>query len=121
MAFTKLINHINKITYHNTLKNIPDFNTENEKNLLNIFYMNIRSFNKNNLELRIFLDSFNYKFDIIILVEIWANFQFSTDKDFEGYNYSYIINPYNKNGGVVIYSKKEFLIENLDFEDCMKL
>lgn len=121
MAFTKLNNHINKITYGNALKETLNFNDQNHKSFLNIFYMNIRSFNKNNSELRIFLNSFKFKFDIIVLVEIWANFEYSTDKIFEGYNLFYVTNTFNKNGGVAIYSLKELLTFTLDFNDCLNL
>jgi hypothetical protein len=119
MAFTKLLKNINPLFFNTTQKNnICEINESDHLSYFNIFYLNIRSFNKNNLELNIYLNSFNFSFDFIILVEIWSNFEFSTDKNIQGYKLSYVLNPFNKNGGVAIYSKIDYDFCTLDLEDC---
>jgi exonuclease III len=120
MAFTKLINQINEISFNSFFKkNTSEINEIQHLDYLNFFNLNIRSFNKNNLELKGYLNSFCFRFDFIILVEIWANFEFSTDKFLQGYNLCYTTNSYNKNGGVAIYSKAEINIYNLDLIECL--
>src|SRR6202021_1908723 len=120
MAFTKLLKNINPLSFNTFQKNnISEFNEIDHLSYLNIFYLNIRSFNKNNLELQIYLNSFNFRFDFIILVEIWSNFEFSTDKYIQGYALSYVLDSFNKNGGVAIYSKIGYDICTLDLSDCL--
>ena len=52
-------------------------------------------------------------------MEIWANFEFSMDKYLKGYKLHYILNPYNKNGGVAVFSKIELNIFNLDIVEYL--
>ena len=120
MAFTKLLKKLNPLSFiTNQKNNISEINGSEHSNFLNTFYLNIRSFNKNNLELQIYLNSFNFRFDFIILVEIWSNSEFSTDKYIQGYALSYVLSSFNKNGGVAIYSKIGYDICTLDLSDCL--
>ena len=65
-------------------------------------------------ELLIYLNNFTFKFDVIILSEIWSNFEVSTDRLLNGYEYFYKINKTNKAGGVVIYIKSSFQATDFD-------
>jgi hypothetical protein len=119
MAFTKLISDFKNVSFNSIFKNKAEINDIDQENYLNIFFLNIRSFNKNNLELQCYLNSFNFFFDLIVLVEIWSNFEFSTDRFMPGYVLNYTINSNNKNGGVAIFSKNEHKISNLSITDCL--
>ena len=115
MAFTKLNKNMNDLVLCLSRKmNIDEINQIHHLDYLNIFYLNIRSFNKNNNELKFYLDDFKFKFDIIILVEIWANFDFSTNKYWDGFNLYYTTNPENKNAGVAVYTKVNLKMCSLD-------
>src|SRR5271156_5298580 len=119
MAFTKLISDIKNVSFNSNFKNKVEINEIDQENYLNISFLNIRSFNKNNLELQCYLNSFYFSFDLIVLVEIWSNFEFSTDRFLPGYVLNYTINSNNKNGGVAIFSKNEHKISNLSITDCL--
>ena len=115
MAFKKLNDKLNSTNLKLVeIKNEVEINKNFDDICLKVFYLNIRSFNKNNLELRLYLQTFCFKFDVIILVEIWENFQFSTEKDIHGYKFNMIVNSNNKNAGVLLYSKIELESKQLD-------
>jgi hypothetical protein len=74
-------------------------------NSLKIFHINIRSYKKNINELMVILDSISVQFDVIVLSETWQCVEdsFIPLDDFETFQ---ITSKFNKNDGVLIYSKK---------------
>ena len=87
-----------------------EFNSMQKKSLgdvsnIGIFHINIRSFNKNYGKLIAFLSSLNYKFEIIVLTEIWKNCDLLTNV-FTEYK-CYMNYPIKgKSGGVALLVKR---------------
>lgn len=77
-------------------------------------HLNIRSINKNFLELCVLLQSFTHDFDIIILTETWLYHDFGYD--INGYNKLVKVNKYNKCDGIVIYFKNSIDISVIEAE-----
>ena len=72
MDFNKINKTLsNNIVYNNKLNNL-DYNIASK--YLKIYHLNIRSYKKNNLELWTFLDTLQFKYDIIILTEYYAHY-----------------------------------------------
>ena len=93
-----------------SIENIVTHNVATINNLcakddnLKLINLNIRSINKNFDELLILLDSFQTKYDIIVLTECWLNETYNPKK-LAGYNnFETKINR-NQNDGVVAYIK----------------
>src|ERR1700727_1108086 len=110
-TLTSKVNYLAYKTYKEGFS-LDDFNKNRSNNSISFLHLNIRSFNKNFNELLIYLDQF--KFDLIILSEIWSNFEMSTDRFLEDYHYFYTTNKVKKSGGVVIYVKTCFNTTGFD-------
>ena len=75
----------------------------NDKLELSVFHLNIRSLNKNQVELYNLLQSINLKFDVIVLSEIWNyNLDFCHSL-FRDYSFYYDISSEIKVGGIGVY------------------
>ena len=86
----------------------------NEKNL-NIVHVNIRSIKKNFDDLLVFLQAFElYCCDILVLSECFR----ITGEDFNipGYKFHYNNATYNKNDGVIIYTKNSLNVQIMDYK-----
>ena len=97
---------------HVTCEEIDSYDTLNSlfsNNIYNdikIFHINIRSYYKNFDSLLILLERLKIKFDIIVLSECWTD----EDKLFvhlDGYDIFYTTGNFNRNDGIVCYSKTE--------------
>ena len=103
-VLSKNITHVKKIKKLNKITNL---------NYIKIYHLNIRSYSKNHLELWSFLDTFNFKFDILILSETWNNFV--TSHYYSNYYTAiYKINDKNKSGGVAIFIKTKLFINEIN-------
>ena len=78
----------------------------NKEDYLKVFHTNIRSLNKNGLNLLVYLSSLNVEFDIIVLSEIWKS-HMNFEQYIKGYNFIQC-EPVSSNiGGVGIFIKEE--------------
>ncbi|PSN52761.1 hypothetical protein C0J52_07491 [Blattella germanica] len=68
---------------------------------LKLIHLNIHSINKNFSEFCIMLQSFEIKFDIIILTEVWL--EHDTGYNLAGYNKYAKTNKYNKCDEILVY------------------
>ena len=69
-----------------TLGNINDYISNCPNNNLNIFHVNIRSFDSNYGEISDFLDSFIRRSNIIVFSETWFSEVTCKEIDFTGYH-----------------------------------
>ena len=82
-------------------------------NLINIIHLNIRSINKNFNEFLLFLEAYKINYcDVIVLSETW-NIN-DAIYDIPGYNMHYNYANYNKNDGVVVYTKSDLNCKFVD-------
>ncbi len=89
-----------------------------ENNDLSLIHLNIHSLNANYGGLLLLLSQFNFKFDVIVLSEIWSyNINF-LEGIMEGYDFYYDLPVNSKVGGVGIYIKNEY---NCSTRDDLKL
>ena len=73
---------------------------------ISVFHLNIRSLNKNHVNLFTFLQLLNIQFDVIVLSEIWnynLDFYHTLFKD---YTFYYDTPPMSKVGGVCVFVNK---------------
>lgn len=84
---------------------------------LKFFHLNIRSINCNFSELVILLQGFEFLYDLIILSETWE-VQNTDIFNIEGYRVYYNGSNFNKNDGVIVYSKENLKLQTqLDIFD----
>lgn len=80
-----------------------------ESNELSVLHLNIRSLNANQQSLLMLLAEFEFKFDIIVLSEIWSyNVEFFHNI-MNGYDFFYELPKISKVGGVGIFLKNDIL------------
>lgn len=80
---------------------------------VSVLHLNIRSINKNFHELTIFLENLGYEVDIIILSETWKVNCIDLF-NIDGYNIHYTQGNFNQNDGLLIYTKSNLSIANVD-------
>lgn len=83
-------------------KNVVDFRLSSPGNYLKIIHLNIRSIQKNFDEFNLFLNLFDFRYDIIVLTETYV----IGDLDIvqlKGYNAIYNNGNINKNDGVIVF------------------
>lgn len=81
-------------------------------------HLNIRSILKNLDQLKIFVSQQKMKWDYIALTESWANRKDLEDLEtgIQGYDSIISSTKYNQNGGIMIYVKKEYKIEEIEID-----
>ncbi len=85
-----------------------------ENNDLSLIHLNIHSLNANYGRLLLLLNQFNFKFDVIVLSEIWNYNIHFLEGIMEGYDFYYDLPVNTKVGGVGIYIKNEFTCKARD-------
>src|SRR6267154_1983193 len=87
-----------------------------EKNLINVFHINIRSLNANHNKLLELMITLNYSFDVIVLTEIW-NFNLSIYNNLlPDYNFIYEAPVGTNIGGVGIFIHNSFNFVKVDLK-----
>lgn len=110
---------MNRLTQSNTDENSPPkkqyyneknfnlmtkkFSKQNHK--LSLFHINIRSLNKNASSLKLYLETLNNKFEIIVLTEIWSINIDIMKNDFPNYTMHHVTPESSIIGGVAILIK----------------
>ena len=94
-----------------------EFNIENQKLLdsieISMFHLNIRSLNKNCMELYNYLQLIDMAFDIIVLSEIWSYSVAFYHNLFADYTFYYDLSQSSCVGGVGIYVKNTLVHKQL--------
>ena len=107
--------------YYNENQFVNVFNVK-DGHELSVFHVNIRSLNCNYRSLVMFLHSLEFKFDILILSEIWSYNSEFLHKIFPSYDFHYNIPKSSKIGGIEIFIKnsishsirKDLKLENVN-------
>lgn len=81
--------------------------TEQTKAPFSLFHLNVQSVRNKFDELNIFLDSFSFRFDVIMLTETWYKNTDEVDR-LEGYNIFNLNRSDKVGGGIAMYVKKHF-------------
>ena len=98
-----------QFNYYSPLQINSLFNANSKSVNLSIFHINIRSLSANHDKLVSVLTSCNFKFDLIILSEIWSsNISFYHNLFGKKYSFFYEGPSTSKAGGVGIFVKNEF-------------
>ena len=87
--------------------------TENEKNDLSIFHLNVRSIRRNGDELVCYLETLKYSFDVICLTETWISNLPVVNVLFPDYLGFHSIRSSRTRGGVAIYVNRKLKVKNL--------
>ena len=85
-----------------------------KKTELSLFHVNIRSLNANHSKLINFFQCCKFKFDVIVLTEIWStNIQYYS-KLFNNFTFFYDLPINSKVGGVGVYVRNELISKERD-------
>ena len=99
------------------VKNFGKLNSEHDA-LVSVFHMNIRSLNCNHRSLLLLLADLHFKFDVIVLSEVWSvNLPFLSNI-LKGYNFHYNVPEHSSIGGIGVFVRNSIpcVISDLNIE-----